>query len=255
MRFDPSLIRGSISCVALAFGLSVASCAPAGDPSNTGNTGSRGGSTGSNSGGSSGSGGSTGSGGAASGGSGGSASGGSAGGGGSGGSSSSGGSTGSGGAASGGSTGSGGSGGAASGGSGGGSGGASGDAGGGDTGGGDTAGGTPTFTRVFNEILTPGCTAPNACHSIARDQYFHFAMKAQAHMLLVPTPPAANAIPMRVQTLLNQVKPTNPAMPNSVAMPPQSGANLGNPEVRKPPLTTAQVALIEAWARAGAKND
>ena len=120
----------------------------------------------------------------------------------------------------------------------------------------DAASATPTFTRVFTEILNPGCTGPgNACHSVVRDGYFHFAMQNRAYELLVPMPARVGTIPARVMVLINYVTPKNANDPNSVQMPPQSGPNLGNPPTRKPPLTAAQVALIRAWALAGAKND
>ncbi len=132
-----------------------------------------------------------------------------------------------------------------------------------ETGGGETAsgdGGTtaaPTFTKIYTEILVPGCTAPGACHTTLKDQYFIFAegMQMRSHMLLVPSAPNVGTIPMRVNTLLSYVTPQNPAMPNVVRMPPQSGPNLGTPPVMKPPLTAAQVAQIRAWAMNGAKND
>jgi hypothetical protein len=125
---------------------------------------------------------------------------------------------------------------------------------------GDTVapGGAVTFTKVFTEVLVPGCSAPNgACHSVARDQYFLFAegQQARSHMLLVPTAATVGTIPSRVNTLLSYASPTMAGNPNSVRMPPQSGANLGNPPVRKPPLTTEQLALIRTWAMTGAKND
>ena len=128
-------------------------------------------------------------------------------------------------------------------------------AGGGAADGGTDSGGTaPTFTKVFSEILMPGCTAPNgACHSTVRDQYFHFADKARAYMLLVNNPPAVGTIPPRVNTLLSYVTPQMAG--GAPRMPPQSGPNLGNPPVRKPPLTVEQIATIRMWAMSGAKND
>lgn len=121
-----------------------------------------------------------------------------------------------------------------------------------------SAPGASTFTKIYTEILVPGCTGPNgACHSVARDQYFLFAegQQAKSHMLLVPAAPNAGSIPQRVTTLLNYVTPTNPANPKSVRMPPQSGSNLGNPPLLKPPLTSEQIGLIRMWAMSGAKND
>ena len=115
-----------------------------------------------------------------------------------------------------------------------------------------------TFTKIYTEILVPGCTGPNgACHSVVRDQNFIFAegMQARSYMLLVPTAPNVGTIPARVMTLLNYVTPTNAGNPNSVRMPPQSGPNLGNPPTLKPPLTADKVALIRTWAMTGAKND
>jgi hypothetical protein len=128
-----------------------------------------------------------------------------------------------------------------------------------ETGGGSGgAPGAPTFTKIYTEILVPGCTGPSgACHSVARDQYFMFAegQQAKSHMLLVPAAPNAGSIPQRVMTLLNYVTPTNAANPKSVRMPPQSGANLGNPPLLKPPLTSEQIGLIRMWAMSGAKNN
>ncbi len=113
----------------------------------------------------------------------------------------------------------------------------------------------PTFTRIFTEILAPGCTAPNnACHSVPRDQYFLFnaGMKDRSYMLLVNEIPRVGTIPGRVNTLLNYVTPQGN---NPVRMPPQSGENLGNPPVRKPPLTAEQIQTIRTWASSGARND
>jgi hypothetical protein len=117
---------------------------------------------------------------------------------------------------------------------------------------------SPTFATVFTQILSPGCTAPNnACHSVLRSQYFIFAPNAQmrSYMLLVPTPAQAGAIPARVMRLLTHVTPTNPAVPTSVSMPPQSGPRLGNPPVMKPPLTADQLGTLRAWATSGAKYE
>jgi hypothetical protein len=116
----------------------------------------------------------------------------------------------------------------------------------------------PTFATIFTQILSPGCTAPNgACHSVLRSQYFIFAPTAQmrSYMLLVPMPAQAGAIPARVMRLLTHVTPTNPAMPTSVSMPPQSGPRLGTPPVRKPPLTADQLGTLRAWATSGAKYE
>ena len=140
----------------------------------------------------------------------------------------------------------------------GGSGGSKADAGGPTEGGAGDGGGAalPTFTKVYTEILVPGCTGPNgACHSSVRDNYFHFAegMQARSYMLLVNTTPRVGVIPPRVKTLIDHVVPKSPNA--AVEMPPQSGPLLGNPPLRKPPLTPAQVAVIKAWAEGGAKND
>jgi hypothetical protein len=119
----------------------------------------------------------------------------------------------------------------------------------------DAAPAAPTFTRIYNEILTPGCTAPNnACHSVPRDQYFLFAegAKDRSYMLLINEMPRMGTIPGRVNTLLSYVTPQNG---NPVRMPPQSGENLGNPPIRKPPLTMEQIQTIRTWASSGARND
>ena len=118
----------------------------------------------------------------------------------------------------------------------------------------DAAPAAPTFTRIYDEILTPGCTAPNACHSVPRDQYFLFAagMKDRSYMLLINETPRVGTIPGRLNTLLSYTTPQNGA---PVRMPPQSGPNLGNPPTRKPPLTMEQIQLIRTWALSGARND
>ena len=165
----------------------------------------------------------------------------------------------------GGSSGSGGSGGS-TGGSGGATGGTGGSAGSGGSSGGDArkpeAGGAEagtgavTFKKLFSDIFLPTCGGPTGrCHQVVRDNYFLFNMgdEMRSYMLLVPNAPANGTIPQRVMTLLGYVTPTTPGNLATVRMPPQSGANLGNPQIKRMPLTTEQIAQIRTWAMTGAK--
>ena len=260
MRKRSTLVSFTL-CFGLTAGLGLAGCVPAamdnnngsggqgGSSSGTGGSSGRGGSGGSSTGGSggssSGTGGSSSGTGGASGGSGGAS-------GGSGGASG-----GSGGAAggSGGSAGSGGSGG--TGGSAGGTGGSKADGGKPEAGGSPDAGtGAVTFKKLYAEVFNPTCGGPTGrCHQVVRDTYFIFdtGMEMRSYMLLVPNAPAQGSIPQRVMTLLNYVTPTTPGNPATVRMPPQSGPNLGNPQIKRMPLTAEQIAQIRTWAMTGAK--
>jgi hypothetical protein len=115
-----------------------------------------------------------------------------------------------------------------------------------------------TYAAILKQVLAPGCTAPNgACHSVLRHQYFLFAETEQmrSYMLLVPTAAKVGTVPARVMQLITHVIPSDPKNPTSVSMPPQSGDRLGNPPVRKPPLTPEQVKLLQTWAQAGCKYE
>jgi hypothetical protein len=93
------------------------------------------------------------------------------------------------------------------------------------------------------------------CHQVVRDQYsvFNMGEEMRSYMLLVPSTPANGTIPQRVMTLLNYVTPTTAGNPATVRMPPQSGPNLGNPQIKRMPLTADQIAQIRMWAMTGAK--
>jgi hypothetical protein len=118
--------------------------------------------------------------------------------------------------------------------------------------------GAASFMALYSQILTPGCTGPNgACHSVLRHQYFLFAEGEQmkSYMLLVPTAAKAGTVPQRVMSLLSHVTPSKAGDPSSVEMPPQSGPRLGNPPLKKPPLTADQIARLKEWAMGGAKYE
>jgi len=118
--------------------------------------------------------------------------------------------------------------------------------------------GATTYAAILKQVLAPGCTAPNgACHSVLRHQYFLFAESEQmrSYMLLVPTAAKVGTVPARVMQLITHVIPSDPKNPTSVSMPPQSGDRLGNPPVRKPPLTPDQVKILQTWAQAGCQYE
>ena len=107
-------------------------------------------------------------------------------------------------------------------------------------------------------MFNPTCGGPTGrCHQVVRDTYFIFdtGMEMRSYMLLVPNTPAQGSIPQRVMTLLNYVTPTTAGNPATVRMPPQSGPNLGNPQIKRMPLTADQIAQIRTWAMTGAKYE
>ena len=113
-----------------------------------------------------------------------------------------------------------------------------------------------TFKKLFADVFLPTCGGPTGrCHQVVRDNYFMFNAgdEMRSYMLLVPSAPANGSIPQRVMTLLNYVTPTTPGNLATVRMPPQSGANLGNPPIKRMPLTADQIAQIRTWAMTGAK--
>jgi hypothetical protein len=113
-----------------------------------------------------------------------------------------------------------------------------------------------TFKKLFADMFLPTCGGPTGrCHQVVRENYFLFNAgdEMRSYMLLVPSAPASGSIPQRVMTLLNYVNPMTAGNPATVRMPPQSGPNLGNPQIKRMPLTAEQIAQIRTWAMTGAK--
>jgi hypothetical protein len=114
-------------------------------------------------------------------------------------------------------------------------------------GGGDPIDPTATFTRVQNEIFTPGC-APIGCHDSLGQQSQMILTSDRAYGQIVNRPS------VEMPSLL-RVAANDPA--NSYLYRKITGAGITGDRMPQtlPPLTDAQIKLVRDWIRRGAPND